>query len=60
MNKLRWFAAALILAFNLTAITQAKSENIEIGNVEEINLALYGTVAIPSDSTKTTMFSPMS
>ncbi len=44
MNKLRWFAAALILAFNLTAITQAKSENIEIGNVEEINLALYGTV----------------
>ncbi|MBT3628081.1 MAG: hypothetical protein HN527_08290, partial [Rhodospirillaceae bacterium] len=45
MNILRWFAAALFLALNLTAITQAKSENIEIGSVEEIRLALYGTVA---------------
>lgn len=44
MSKLRWFAAALFLGLNLTAITQAKSENIEIGSVEEISLALYGTV----------------
>lgn len=41
----RLLVAVLCLSFGLTAFSQARAENIEIGSVEEIRLALYGTVS---------------
>jgi len=53
--------AALVFGLSLLAIVQARAKTVEIGNVEEISLALYGTVA-GGDSTRlgeTTMYMPM-
>lgn len=45
MNILRGLAAALFLALSLFNNSPANSQNIEIGSVSEIRLALYGTVS---------------
>jgi hypothetical protein len=37
--------AALVFGLSLLAIVQARAKTVEIGNIEEISLALYGTVA---------------
>ena len=45
MAILRSLAAALVLSLGLLASLHARAENVEIGSVEEIRIALYGTVA---------------
>ena len=45
MYIFRCLAAALVFSLPTLAIPQARAETVEIGNVEEIRLALYGTVA---------------
>ena len=44
MYIFRCLAAALVFSLTTLAITQARAETVEIGNVEEIRLALYGIV----------------
>lgn len=44
MFILRSVAAMIVLSLSLFAVAQARAESVEIGNVEEIRLALYGTV----------------
>jgi uncharacterized membrane protein YgcG len=41
---LRCLAAGLVFSLSLLAFEAARAETVEIGNVEEIRLALYGTV----------------
>ena len=52
---------SFILSLGLAASLQARVESVEIGNVEEVHLALYGTVwaANRNGSILTTASSPM-
>ncbi len=45
MIILRSLAAALVLSLGLFASFHARAESVEVGSVEEIRTALYGTVA---------------
>ena len=44
MFVLRSITAMVVLSISLLAVAQTRAESVEIGNVEEIHLALYGTV----------------